>query len=534
MHMDDGAVLVGAMQPYALTLDRFIEHAAKWHGTSEVVTAGGCDVTVRIGYSGLRDRSRRLSGAFLSLGLEPGDHLAVMAWNSQAHMECWYGAMGVGIVCHTLNPRLSHTHLAWMIQQAANRVLVVSPDLAPLAEKLVPLCPTLRHVVVLDEPGAEVSLPNCSSVRTWRYADLLEERGADTAWGRFDENAPAGLCFTSGTTGAPKGVTYTHRSNYLHTINQLQADVSGLTSRDSVLVAVPMFHANGWGYPFAGPAVGAKLVLPGRHQDGASLANLINAEGVTVAAGVATVWLGLVDHLDRMGAKVSSLRRIVLGGSSVPQALMDRLEERLEAVVQTCWGMTELSPLGTVTPATAAVRRASQAGRPPIGVDLLVTDADGAPLARGQEGRLRVRGASVVERYFGHDERAVDTNGWFDTGDLAVIDAQGNLSITGRAKDLIKSGGEWINPSEIEAIVGALPEVALVAVLGRPHAKWGERPILIVELRKGFHITDEGLLEALRARVPNWWLPDAIVRVPAMPLATTGKIDKTRLRAEHG
>jgi 3-(methylthio)propionyl---CoA ligase len=244
--------------------------------------------------------------------------------------------------------------------------------------------------------------------------------------------------------------------------------------------------------------------------------------------------LGLVDHLDRMGAKVSSLRRIVLGGSSVPQALMDRLEERLEAVVQTCWGMTELSPLGTVTPATAAVRRASQAGRPPIGVDLLVTDADGAPLARGQEGRLRVRGASVVERYFGHDERAVDTNGWFDTGDLAVIDAQGNLSITGRAKDLIKSGGEWINPSEIEAIVGALPEVALVAVLGRPHAKWGERPILIVELRKGFHITDEGLLEVLRARVPNWWLPDAIVRVPAMPLATTGKIDKTRLRAEHG
>ena len=524
--MDDGAVLIGAMQPYALTLDRFIEHAAKWHGASEVVTGGGgCDVTARIGYAGLRDRSRRLSGALLSLGLQPGDHLAVMAWNSQAHMECWYGAMGVGIVCHTRNPRLSHTHLAWMIQQAADSVLVVSPDLAPLAGELAPLCPTLRHLVVLDEPGAAVSLPHCSSVRTWRYADLLEERGADTAWGGFDENAPAGLCFTSGTTGAPKGVTYTHRSNYLHTINQLQADVSGLTSRDSVLVAVPMFHANGWGYPFAGPAVGAKLVLPGRHQDGASLANLINAEDVSVAAGVATVWLGLVDHLDRTGAKVPSLRRIVLGGSSVPQALMDRLEERLEAVVQTCWGMTELSPLGTVTPATAPLRRASQAGRPPIGVDLLVTDAAGTPLPRGREGRLRVRGASVVERYFGHEDRAVDANGWFDTGDLAVIDTEGNLSITGRAKDLIKSGGEWINPSEIEAIVGALPEVALVAVLGRPHARWGERPILIVELRKGAHISDESLLAALRARVPNWWLPDAVVRVAAMPLATTGKID---------
>lgn len=532
--MDDGAVLVGAMQPYALTLDRFIEHAAKWHGATEVVTGGGGDVSVRIGYAGLRDRSRRLSGALLSLGLGRGDHLAVMAWNSQAHMECWYGAMGVGIVCHTLNPRMSPTHLAWMIQQAANRVLVVSPDLAPLAGKLALQCPTVQHVVVLDEPGAEVSLPDCGGARTWRYGALLEERGADAAWGGFDENAPAGLCFTSGTTGAPKGVTYTHRSNYLHTINQLQADVSGLTSRDSVLVAVPMFHANGWGYPFAGPAVGAKLVLPGRHQDGASLASLINAERVTVAAGVATVWLGLVDHLDRTGAKVPSLRRIVLGGSSVPQALMDRLEERLEVVVQTCWGMTELSPLGTVTPATAAVRRASQAGRAPIGIDLLVTDAAGAPLPRGQEGRLRVRGASVVERYFGHDERAVDANGWFDTGDLAVIDVEGNLSITGRAKDLIKSGGEWINPAEIEAIVGALPGVALVAALGRPHAKWGERPILIVELRKGSHITDEDLLGSLRARVPNWWLPDAIVRVEAMPLATTGKIDKTRLRAEHG
>jgi 3-(methylthio)propionyl---CoA ligase len=528
------AAPAGAMQPYALTLDRFIEHAAKWHGSTEVVTGGGGSVSVRITYSGLRDRSKRLSGAFLSLGLLQGDHLAVMAWNSQTHLECWYGAMGVGIVCHTLNPRLSTTWLAWMIQQAAARVLVVSPDLASIVEKLVVLCPTLEHVVVLEEPGPEVPFPGCDGVRLWRYSDLLEQRGEATPWGDFDENAPAGLCFTSGTTGMPKGVTYTHRSNYLHTLNQLQADVSALTSRDTVLVAVPMFHANGWGYPFAGPAVGAKLVLPGRHQDGASLAGLINAEGVTVAAGVATVWLRLVDHLDHTGAQVPSLRRIVLGGSSVPQALMDRLEKRLDCVVQTCWGMTELSPLGTVTPATAVVRRASRAGRPPIGVDLLVTDSEGVVLPRGHEGRLRVRGASVVERYFGHSDSAVDANGWFDTGDLAVIDVEGNLSITGRAKDLIKSGGEWINPSEMEAIIGALPPVALVAVLGRPHSKWGERPILVLELRKGSDIADEVLLDALRARVPDWWLPDAIVRVEAMPLATTGKIDKARLRAEYG
>jgi fatty-acyl-CoA synthase len=524
--------LAGAMQPYALTLDHFIDHAAKWHGTAEVVTGGGSGARSRIGYAALRDRSRRLSGALLSLGLEQGDNLGVLAWNSQAHMECWYGAMGVGIVCHTLNPRLAPAHLAAMIAQAANRVLVVSPDLAPLAETLVELCPTLEHVVVLDEPGADVSLPGGA----WRYEELLAERGEAVEWGAFDEEAPAGLCFTSGTTGAPKGVVYTHRSNYLHTMHQLQADVLGVGAEDSVLVAVPMFHANGWGLPFAGPAVGAKLVLPGRHQDGASLAALINEEGVTVAIGVATVWLGLADHLDRTGEEVPSLERVMLGGSSVPQALMDRLEKRLGAKVLISWGMTELSPLGTATPATARVRKAAWSGRPPIGVDLLLTDAEGAPLPeqRGHEGRLRVRGASVVDRYFGDAETALDANGWFDTGDLAVIDRAGNVSITGRAKDLIKSGGEWINPGEIEAIVGALPEVALVAVIGRAHAKWGERPILVVEPRKGAEISDESLLDALRARVASWWLPDAIVRVAAMPLAMTGKIDKKRLRAEHG
>lgn len=530
------AQIAGAIQPYALTLDRFIDHAAQWHGATEVVTGGSGNASSRIGYAALRERSRRLSGAFHALGLGRGDNLGVLAWNSQAQMECWYGAVGVGIVCHTLNPRLSPAHLAEMIRQAANRVLAISPDLAPLAEALVPLCPTIEHVVVLDEPGAAPASPDAGRARVWQYEQLLEEQGRAADWGGFSEHAPAGLCFTSGTTGAPKGVSYTHRSNYLHTLHQLQADASGLSVRDTLLVAVPMFHANGWGFPFSGPAVGAKLVFPGRHQDGASLTRLINAERVTVAAGVPTVWLGLADHLDRTGEDVPSLGRIMLGGSAVPQALMDRLEARLGVIVQTSWGMTELSPLGTTTPATSPERSAAKSGRPPIGIDLLLTDAIGAPLPeqRGTEGRLRVRGASVVERYFGHDEPAVDADGWFDTGDLAVIDDDGNISITGRAKDLIKSGGEWINPGEIEAIVGALPEVAQVAVVGRAHAKWGERPILVIEPRKGAEISDEKLLDALRARVASWWLPDAIVRVAAMPLATTGKIDKARLRTDHG
>ncbi len=287
---------------------------------------------------------------------------------------------------------------------------------------------------MLDEPGRANVICRAGIVCVCGdMKNCWKQRGREMAWGEFDENTPAGLCFTSGTTGMPKGVTYTHRSNYLHTVHQLQADASGLTSRDSVLVAVPMFHANGWGFPFSGPASGAKLVLPGRHQDGASLANLINAEQVTVAAGVATVWLGLADHLDRTGGDVPSLQRIMLGGASVPQALMDRLEQRLGVSIQTSWGMTELSPLGTVTPVMSPVRRASQSGRPPLGVDLLLTDANGVALTeqRGREGRLHVRGASVIERYFGEAEPAVDEAGWFDTGDLAIIDDEGNVSITG-------------------------------------------------------------------------------------------------------
>ncbi|WP_239987468.1 AMP-binding protein [Sphingosinithalassobacter portus] len=531
----NGATVPGTMQPYALTLDRFIDHAARWHGTSEVVT-GGDGMSMRTDYARLRDRSRRLSGALHALGLGPGDNLGIMGWNTQAQMECWYAAMGVGIVCHTLNPRLTPEHLAAMLDQAGNRVLALSPDLAELGDTLARACPGIEHIILLDEPGAEGGQPDCGDATVWRYADLLEAHGEAVAWGQVDENAPAGLCFTSGTTSAPKGVTYTHRSNYLHTVHQLQADASGLRAVDTLLMAVPMFHANGWGFPFAAPAVGARLVLPGRYQDGASLARLIREERVTVAAGVPTVWLGLADHLDATGEELPSLERLMLGGSAVPQALLDRLEQRLGVIVQTSWGMTELSPLGTTMPASTPRRDAAKSGRPPIGVDLCLTDAEGVPLPeqRGPEGRLHARGASVVESYFGQDTPAVDADGWFDTGDLATIDAAGNVSITGRAKDLIKSGGEWINPREIEAIVGALPQVAQAAVVGRAHAKWGERPILVIEPRKGADFPDDLLLDALRPRVARWWMPDAIVRVPAMPLATTGKIDKQRLRAEYG
>jgi 3-(methylthio)propionyl---CoA ligase len=330
-------------------------------------------------------------------------------------------------------------------------------------------------------------------------------------------------------------VLYTHRSNYLHTLRALQADVLALSGRDSLLVAVPMFHANGWGLPFAAPATGAKLVLPGRQTDGASLAKLMRAEGVTLAAGVQTVWLGLVDHLDAEGGELPDLKRVVIGGSSCPDALIRRLESRLGAEVQTSWGMTEFSPIGTITPPGTPPAEVRASGRPPMGLDLKLTDADGVtlPEQRGVVGHLKAKGPSVVGRYFRAETDALDQEGYFDTGDLASIDADGALTICGRAKDLIKSGGEWINPAEIEDVVGRHPSVGLVAVIGRTHPRWGERPILIVEARPGEVIEGPTLLATLKGAVADWQLPDEVIQVDAMPLAATGKIDKMRLRADY-
>jgi acyl-CoA synthetase (AMP-forming)/AMP-acid ligase II len=518
----------GAMQPYALTIDKFIDHAAKWHPEVEVVTAGPDGASTRIGYADLRDRARRVSGVLAGLGVRSGHRVATLAWNSQAHVEAWFAIMGMGATCHTLNPRLTTEQTSAMLRQSGADVLIVSADLSPLALEIAAKAP-LRHILTID--GGDVPIGDVQALET-----MLADASADTAWGEFDENTASGLCFTSGTTGQPKGVTYTHRSTYLHTLRLLQADAMGISAQDTVLPVVPMFHASAWGMPFAAPAVGAKLVLAGRWSDGASLARLIAAEGVTVASAVPTVWLGLVEHLDTHGGDLPTLRRVVVGGAPMPPALMARIEERLGVTVQTSWGMTELSPLGTIAPPHLSHRDPAVSGRPAVGIDLLLTDAQGAalPRQRDAEGHLRVRGAAVVERYLGHDEPATDSSGWFDTGDLARIDAGGNLVITGRAKDLIKSGGEWINPAQIEAIVSALPQVSLAAVVGRSDPKWGERPILLVELRAGETMTDTQLLESLQGRVASWWIPDAVVRLPKMPTAATGKVDKLRLRSQYG
>ena len=522
------------MQSYNLTVDKFLDHAAKWFGDRAIVYAAEGRAVTRLSYASLRARSNRMSGALASLGMRMGERVATLAWNTQHHFEIYYAAMGAGLVCHTLNPRLTAEQLSAMVIEAEDRILAVSSNLGDLAQKLVEYCPALEHIVVMDgEPAKPLLHPE--QVTLWDYERLLEEHGCDVMWGDFDENLPAGLCYTSGTTGRPKGILYTHRSNYLHTLRSLQSDAMAISRDDVVLVAVPMFHANGWGMPFAGPAVGSTLVLPGRHTDGKSLALLMREERVTIGVGVQTVWLGVVEYLKQSGQQLPDLERVVIGGSNCPEALIRQMEEGLGARVQTSWGMTELSPLGTISPPNGVLGPASTSGRPPMGLDLKLVDADGRTLSqqRGQLGHLRVKGPSVVDRYFRAEADVVDEEGYFDTGDLATIDEEGNLTICGRSKDLIKSGGEWINPAEIESIVGRDSAVRLVAVISRPHHKWGERPLLVVQSRPGKQLDIEALIGSLRGKVADWWIPEEVAQVDSMPLAASGKIDKRRLRLDY-
>jgi fatty-acyl-CoA synthase len=527
------------MQGWPLTVDKILDHAARWHGDVEVVSRSVEGPIQRATYAQVHARAKRLSNALKALGVAPGDRVATLAWNTARHVETWYGVMGIGAVCHTLNPRLFAEQLCYIVNHAEDRVIFTDLTFLPWLQEHRHRMPGVEHFVVLtDEAHMRPDLfPSALC-----YETLLAAQPADCAWGGFGEETPAGLCYTSGTTGNPKGVLYSHRSNFLHTLVTLGVDVMGFGARDTVLPVVPMFHANAWGIVFSAPAAGAKLVLPGPKLDGASIHDLLESEAVTFSAAVPTVWQMLLAHLRETGASVSILKRVVIGGAAVPEAIVRAFRDDHGVAVAHAWGMTEVSPLGTLAAPTARIAKlgadeqlayALKQGRPPIGVELKLLDDAGERLPHDGAafGRLMVRGPFVVERYFKGDGGVIlDDEGWFNTGDVATLDADGFMQITDRAKDVIKSGGEWISSIEIENLAAGHPKAALCAVIGVAHPKWDERPLLLVELAPGAQASAEEFLAFLEGRIAKWWMPDDVVFLDDIPLGATGKIDKKRLR----
>ncbi|HEX6860694.1 MAG TPA: long-chain-fatty-acid--CoA ligase [Caulobacteraceae bacterium] len=529
----------GLMQDGQLTVDKILDHADQWHGHREIVTRSVEGPVVRTTYSEVHDRAKRLSNALLELGVKPGDRVATLAWNSARHMEAWYAIMGIGAVCHTLNPRLFPEQIAWIVNHAEDRIIITDLTFVPVLEKMMATCKTVERIIILTDEG---HMPSFSSKPVHCYETLVADHDPNVAWGGFSENTAAGLCYTSGTTGDPKGVLYSHRSNYLHTLVTLQRDVMGLSVCDTVLPVVPMFHANAWGLAFSCPAVGSKLVMPGAKMDGESIHELLESEGVTFSAAVPTVWQMLLQHLRATKGKLTTLKRVAIGGSAVPEAIVRGFHDEYGVEVVHAWGMTETSPLGTIsapTPEIAALPYHEQIpyrlkqGRPPCGVELKLTDDEGArqPHDGKTFGRLKIRGPFIVREYFkGAGGQILDEEGYFDTGDVSTIDEMGFMQITDRAKDVIKSGGEWISSIDIENLAMGHPKAALAAVIGVAHPKWDERPLLLVKLKEGETGTKEEFLQFLDGKIAKWWMPDDVVFVDDIPLGATGKIDKKLIR----
>ena len=532
--------MLGLMQDWPLTVDRLLVHAARVHPEREIVTRRVDGSLHRTSYADIHRRAGRVSGALAAMGILRGDRVATLAWNSERHMECWYGAMGIGAVLHTLNPRLHPDQIAWIANDAQDRVLILDASFVPLVESLRGRLPVEHYVIIADRDAMPAN-----TLGALCYEDWIAGHDAGVKWGEFEETAACGLCYTSGTTGKPKGVLYSHRSNVLHAMMAMGKDVLGVGADDVVMPVVPMFHANAWGMVFACPAAGASMVMPGSQLDGASLFELLDSEKVTVTAGVPTVWLGLLKHLQAGGLRLPHLRRMIVGGAALPEAILRAFEEDYGVEVVHAWGMTETSPIGTFGCMPGAVREMGadaqiiqklKQGRPPFGVELKIVGDDGAELTHdGQRaGRLLVRGMAVAADYFPRHAGAIlDLDGFFDTGDIATIDGFGMMKITDRAKDVIKSGGEWISSIELENLALSYPGVANAAAIGVPDAKWDERPVLIIETAAGFHITAEELRGFFEGRIARWWMPDDFVFVSRIPLGPTGKIDKVKLRESY-
>jgi fatty-acyl-CoA synthase len=529
----------GQMQDWRLTVDKILEHAHLNHGHQEIVARTVEGPIVRSTYSDLYWRSRQCSNALLADGVQQGDRIATLAWNTTRHMECWYGAMGIGAVLHTLNPRLFPDQIAWIINHAEDTHVFYDTTFQPIVEAIKDKVPSVKRWVVLTD---QAHMPQSGIKDLRNYEDYIGGQSKDVVWGNFPEETACGLCYTSGTTGDPKGVLYSHRSNVIHTLITMQVDALGTSARDGILPVVPMFHANAWGIAFSAPAVGGKLVLPGAKMDGESIYQLLDEEKVSFTAAVPTVWLMLLQYLESTGKKLPHLKKVVIGGSAVPERILRAFEEVYDVEVIHAWGMTEMSPLGSLGSMTApvlskdrdsVVKYKLKQGRAPFGVEMKVVDDNGKELPRDGKsaGHLIVRGPAVAKAYFkGAGGQILDKDGFFDTGDVANLDELGYMQITDRAKDVIKSGGEWISSIDIENIAVGHPCVACAAAIGLPHPKWDERPLLIIELKPGSQATREELLAFLNGKIAKWWMPDDVAFVEKIPLGATGKINKLALR----
>ena len=528
----------GLMQEWPLVCGKVIDHAAEHHGAREIVSRSVEGPIHRTDYRTVRRRALQLAKRLDRDGFARGERIATLAWNTWRHLECWYGILGIGAVYHTLNPRLFPDQIVAIMNHAEDRMVFVDLTFLPLLERIAPHVPSLRRFVVLTDAAhmPETMLPAVP------YEEWLAEADDDFRWAEVGEGDAAGMCYTSGTTGGPKGVVYSHRSNVLHSLIAIQPDAMHLSVMDRVMPVVPLFHANGWGIAFSCPMVGAAMVMPGPRLDGASIHELLEAERVTFSAAVPTVWLALLQHLEAGGGTVEHLRRVVIGGAACPRVVVEAFEERYGVEVVHAWGMTEMSPLGTLNvrrPETADLagdalyERKRKQGQAPFGVEMKITDDANIELPRDGRtfGRLKVRGPAVSGAYHGGEgAETFDREGWFDTGDVAHIDEFGTMQITDRAKDVIKSGGEWISTIDLENFAVGHPDVAEAAVIGVPHPKWDERPLLVVVRKHGKEVSTEALRAFMDGKVARWWMPDDVVFVDEIPHTAAGKIQKIALR----
>ncbi len=531
----------GLMMDYPLLISSLIEYAAEYHGSTEIVSRTHDHPLHRYDYREAEERSRRLAKALGRLGVSTGDRIATIAWNDFRHFEIYYATSGMGAVCHTLNPRLFPEQLVYIMNHAEDSWVALDPMFLPLVAALADKLPTVRGYIVLSDEAhmPETSLPG----EVICYEELIGREDSEYAWPRFDENTASSLCYTSGTTGHPKGVLYSHRSTVLHAFGLCMPNAIPIGPRDAVLPVVPMFHANAWGIPYSAAMSGTKLVFPGPKLDGESVHELLAGEKVTMTAGVPTVWLMLLQYLQQSGKTLPDLKRVVIGGSAAPRAMIEAFQQNVGVKVIHAWGMTETSPLGTVGTLLRKHDELSEAervdlqvkqGRGIWGVELKIVDDEGRELPRDGKavGELMVRGPWVVGSYHKSSEDETLRDGWFPTGDIATLDEDGFMQITDRSKDIIKSGGEWISSIELENAVIGHDAIAEAAVIGLPHPKWGERPLLIVVPVKGASPTRDDVIGHLRGKVADWCLPDDVAFVEELPHTAAGKLSKKTLREQ--